>query len=334
MWNQNKTQEQFTEEIKSLQSRIAELEKAISALKNTEFDLRDSLQKYETLFENINIGIYRNTGGPEGHFLQANPGIVKIFGYSSVNEFLQVNVSSLYQNPEDRRFFMEEILRKGEVRNKELALKRKDGTPIWCSVTAKAFRDNYGNIKWFDGVIEDITERKKVDERLRLANEEWSRTFDAVSDPIFIQDKENTILRVNKAFVQMMKLDAQTLIGNKCYKILHGMEEPWPECPLEKTKLDQKSHTEEVDDPHLGVALLVTTSPVFNEKKELIGAVHIARDISERKAIERELQKKVDYLERFQKVTVDRELKMKELKAKIKELEANPAMKKKEVGSG
>jgi len=98
-------------------------------------------------------------------------------------------------------------------------------------------------------------------------------------------------------------------------------KKPWPGCPFEKTRLDKGTHTEEVDDPEIGIPLLITTSPIFNETGEFLGSVHIAKNITVLKNTEAELQKKFYDLERFQKIAVDRELRMKELKEKIKELE-------------
>jgi PAS domain S-box-containing protein len=143
----------------------------ITEQKRAEEALRESEEKYRTLVENVNVGIYRNTGGPHGRFIQANPAIAKIHGYDSVEEFMKVSVSELYQNPDDRKRFVETIKKRGLVENEELQLRRKDGTNIWASCTARAQYDANGKIKWIDGVIEDITERKRAEEALREAKQ-------------------------------------------------------------------------------------------------------------------------------------------------------------------
>lgn len=131
--------------------------------------LKKSEEKYRTLVENLNIGVYRNTGGPHGQFLQANPAIAKIFGYSSVSEFMKVPVSHLYTNPSERKEFIEEIKKRGYAKDKELKLKKKNGTPLWGSVTARVSYNGNGGIKWIDGVIEDINEHKRlIDDKEKL----------------------------------------------------------------------------------------------------------------------------------------------------------------------
>jgi len=142
----------------------------ITEQKEAEEALRRSEEKYRTLVSNVNIGVYRNTAGPHGEFLEANPAIARIFGFDSVKEFMEVAVSDLYINPNDRGQFVEKILRSGSVRDEELRLHRKDGTPIWASCTAQVAYDDDGNIKWLDGALEDITERKEAEEELKDAH--------------------------------------------------------------------------------------------------------------------------------------------------------------------
>lgn len=163
--------------------------------------------------------------------------------------------------------------------------------------------------------------KEQLIEELRVANEDWNRIFDAISDLVFVMDKDNNIIKVNKSFAQALKARPEDLIGRKCYELMHKMVKPWPECPVEKTKIDKQSHIQEVDDPNIGMCLLVTSSPIFDNRGEMSGVVHIAKDITAYRKTESELNKKIIDLERFQRVTVGRELKMKELKARIAQLE-------------
>lgn len=151
---------------------------------------------------------------------------------------------------------------------------------------------------------------------------EWGRIFDAIPDLIFVMDTKNTIIRANKAFCNLLRMKPEEVLGRKCYELLHKLNKPWPGCPAEEVKIDRNTHVAEVDDPNAGIALLVTTSPLFDDNGDVAGMVHVAKDISGLKNTEKELKKKVESLECFQKITVDRELKMKELKARIIELES------------
>ncbi len=123
--------------------------------------------QYHSLVDNLNIGVYRNTGGTPGFFLQANPAMLKIFGYESLDEFLQTSVAHHYKNPSDRVAFINELAKTGIVQDKELKMQKKDGSPIWISCTAKIVFDEHQTVKWIDGVVEDITEKKLMEAQLR-----------------------------------------------------------------------------------------------------------------------------------------------------------------------
>lgn len=69
-------------------------------------------------------------------------------------------------------------------------------------------------------------ERKKAEEKLRLSAEEWRSTFNSISDLVFLQDKDFTITKVNKAFADALKSKPEDIVGKKCYELLHKRNEP------------------------------------------------------------------------------------------------------------
>ncbi len=140
--------------------------KDMTAFKKAEHALRESEERYRTLVDNLNIGIYRNTIGPQGKFLQVNPFIVSMFGYQTSEEFMRVSVSDLYVFPEKRQEFTSEITKNGFVKGKEIYLKKKSGDAFWAAVTARIQYDAKGDILWIDGTIQDITDRKQLEENM------------------------------------------------------------------------------------------------------------------------------------------------------------------------
>jgi len=151
--------------------------------------------------------------------------------------------------------------------------------------------------------------------------EDLSVVFNAIEDPIFIIDNNNIIREANKAFVVLIEKKREDIIGKKCHEVLHKSNHPWPGCPFEETKIDKKTHTEEVNDSSVGIPLLVTTSPIFNKAGQMVGVVHAAKDITEIKHTEDQLRKKIRDLEIFYKAAIDREMRIKELKKRVAELE-------------
>jgi len=141
--------------------------------REVEETLRESEEKYRTLTENVNSGIFRSTPGPEGKFIEANPSMVRMFGYDSREEFLEVSVTDRFQHSEDREWFDQKMMGDGFVKDGGLLMKKKDGTTLWCSVTAVAVCDEKGKVKYYyDGVIDDISERKRAEETIKASLKE------------------------------------------------------------------------------------------------------------------------------------------------------------------
>ena len=132
----------------------------------------------------------------------------------------------------------------------------------------------------------NVTSRKFAEEKISRYAKEWQDTFDAISDLIFIQDKDFRIVKANRAFLDAMGAKPEDVIGKKCHEVLHKTKTPWPECPFAAAKKNKKATVREVDDPKIGKPLLVAVSPIIDEKGEVIAAVHIATDITELKKVD------------------------------------------------
>ncbi len=130
-------------------------------------DLEVSRERYRRLVEDLPVGLFRSDPEPDGHFLMANTAFVRMFGYQSVDEILLIPASDLHPDAAQREEFSRELIRKGFIRNKELHLKRRDGSTLVASVTAHAIGDADGRTIYFDGLVEDITDRKKLEIQLQ-----------------------------------------------------------------------------------------------------------------------------------------------------------------------
>ena len=141
----------------------------IEKLKHTQTALYESEKKYRSLVKNVRLGIFRSTPGKNGRFLEVNPAMEKITGYTR-DELLRMNVSDLYVYPEEREYVLEKATQAMGKVNKELKVKKNDGTPIIVSDTKTPVRNNKGELLYFDGILEDITERKKMEEQLVITD--------------------------------------------------------------------------------------------------------------------------------------------------------------------
>jgi len=132
----------------------------------------------------------------------------------------------------------------------------------------------------------DITERKRAEEESIRAREDWERTFASVPDMIAILDNNHTVIRVNESMARRLGRRPEECIGIKCHEAIHGTPVPHEFCPHCRTLKDGREHTQEVHEEHLGMDLLVTTSPLTDKRGKMIGSVHVAHDITERKKAE------------------------------------------------
>jgi len=120
--------------------------------------LRDHEDQYRNLVEDINVGIYRSTGDPQGCFIWGNTTLLNILGYNSLVDLRGIQVIDIFSKPDGRLELLEELRKDGFVKNRVLHLKRKEGTPITVSVTALAEFDDQKNVKFINGIVQDITE--------------------------------------------------------------------------------------------------------------------------------------------------------------------------------
>ncbi len=126
---------------------------------------KNSKELYKDFYDNSPIGMFRST--PDGRILMANAALIKMFGYSSFEEISKLNLETdIYTRGFSRADFKEKIERSGAVIGYEVALLRKDGTPLWIRENARLYKDEKGKTAYYEGTLEDITNQKEAEEAL------------------------------------------------------------------------------------------------------------------------------------------------------------------------
>ena len=170
---------------------------------------------------------------------------------------------------------------------------RKDGSRVWGQFWAAAYEDDRSQGVSF---ILDISERKRAENELRQAERDWERTFDSVPDLIAILDNQHRIVRANRAMAQRLSVAPDACIGLQCFACVHGTNAPIATCPHVLTLRDGLEHAAELHEDRLGGDFLVTTTPLFDERGQMDGTVHVARDITERMRAEEALREREEEL--------------------------------------
>jgi PAS domain S-box-containing protein len=273
--------------------------------RKAERDLLESERQYRSLVENLNVGIYRNTPGPRGRFIEANPSIVRQFEYESREEFLKVNVADLYQDARERKNFSEKLRTQGVVRNEELRLRKKDGTPFWGSVTARAIYDERGNVKYYDGIIEDITERKRAEEELRESEEKYRHLVETSPDGIVMVDTRGKIFSCNRAEEELLGYRREEIVGRHFTELSTVKQDEIPRFEGMFNRVLGGKRTKpfvmDIHRPDGTNRIAEVYFSLIRENGEITGIQAVSRDVTERVDAKRRLE---EVKQRFEDVAL------------------------------
>jgi PAS domain S-box-containing protein len=148
----------------------------VEDLKHSQEALIEAERKYRRVFENSKDMIYITS--VDGRFIDVNQAGVEMLGYTNKKDLLNAHIKDIYLHPEDRKRFQSEITQKGFVKDFEVKLKRKDGTPMDCLITANIRKEEEGVITGYEGIIKDISFRKNAEKELVQKTEQLQTLYD------------------------------------------------------------------------------------------------------------------------------------------------------------
>ncbi|MCX5707970.1 MAG: PAS domain S-box protein [Candidatus Omnitrophica bacterium] len=194
----------------------------ISESRKAQKALRESEERYRNIFENYVEGIFQST--PEGACHLVNPAFAQMFGFSSPQEmvFEVKDISKLYVDPADRETIKKILSTVGVIKNYEAQLKRKDGTTLWISINAWVIKDKAGNTLYYDGSVEDITERKSAEIACQSSEEKYRLISENTSDFIVMMTfASNPIFTYVSPAHKYLGYDQEELIGKAGLDFIH-----------------------------------------------------------------------------------------------------------------
>ncbi|HSV41883.1 MAG TPA: PAS domain S-box protein, partial [Methanomassiliicoccales archaeon] len=194
--------------------------------RRAEKDLHQAEQRYRSIFENAQEGIYRTT--PGGRIVTANPAMAKILGYTSPEELMTgiTDVAhQLYVDPEERERIIKIIEEDCPAINREVQVYRKDGSIIWILMTIQSVRDEKEQTSYYEGMIEDITDRKQSTERLRKS---LGATIQAMAVTVEARDPytaghQRRVAGLSRVIAMEMGVPTDQIEGLRMAAVIHDL---------------------------------------------------------------------------------------------------------------
>jgi len=181
-------------------------------LKKSFSKIKEQEEEHRTFIQNLNVGVFRISPDIEGKLLLVNPALLNIFGYDN-NSALPINsLNQLFHNYEFVNDMIETIKQSGIFKNKEIYVQSFNGANIWISVNAFAYFEKDHTIRWIDGIIEDISERKSA-VQLQIAKESAEAAAQLKSE--FLANMSHEIRTPMNAIIGLTELSLRTALTPK-----------------------------------------------------------------------------------------------------------------------
>jgi PAS domain S-box-containing protein len=286
----------LTRHAEELKETIRLRDMEIAERKRMEDALRKAEENYRSIFMNAPEGIFQTT--PQGRLLSANPAMARILGYESAEELIELVQdlgSQVYAFPLARERFQRALSEKGALDGMEMAMRRKDGSIIWCSIIARATHDEKNQMIRVEGLLVDVTERKRAVEELRESEARIRALFDATSDSVILMDTEGLILAINEHGARRRNLAPEDMIGHFIYDHL-----PPNAAEIRRLQVQEALRTKSprtFEEERGGFYYAITIYPILDEENAPRQLASFSRDITAQRESEETIRRMNESLE-------------------------------------
>jgi PAS domain S-box-containing protein len=287
-----------------LKQLFQELTSNLAELKSTQAALKKSETHYRSLFDGLPVGLYRTT--PDGRILDANPMLVRMLGYPDKESFLAQRAESMYLNSEERVKWKTMIESQKFGKPYEFQMRRYDGTAVWVENHSIAVRDGTGQVKYYEGSLKDISERKEAEAALQKSEKEYRALYDdakraeelyrsllhSSADAIVIYDLQGMAQYVSPVFTKMFGWEQEEVEGKKIPFLPESEMEATLsiiKCLVENGVPCHGFETKRFTKDGKTIDVSISASRFEDHIGQPSGILVILRDISDRKRLEEQL---------------------------------------------
>ncbi|MBE9474849.1 MAG: PAS domain S-box protein [Chloroflexi bacterium] len=262
-------------------------------------ELQASEERYRTLFDGVPVGLYRST--PDGQVLEINSAAVQMFGFPSREAVLAVDqTSKWYINPEDQLRWRSAMEEEGIIRDFPVQLRRYDGGVIWVNDSARVVRDSDGQVLYYEGSLEDITERKRFEEQIQRQKEYFEALFFNNPVAVVTADLNGVVVSWNPMAEKLFGYSKEKAIGALLDDLVADDDSVRTEAlgytnhVLELDRVQVTTKRTREDGSLVDVELLAL--PII-ASGEILGFIAIYYDLTERIRFEQQILQQKEYFE-------------------------------------
>lgn len=262
----------------------------ITLQKQIQGALIESEEKFRKIFETIEDVYYQTD--LNGICTMISPSVYELLGYETT-EVIGKEIKMFYENLDLQEDFVSEITEAGRGNNLETTLISKNGQRVYVSANINLRYDNLGNAIGLQGLLHNITEKKKQEFSLRVSEKRYRGLFESMTDGLLFSDPEGYLMMVNPSFCKMLGYNEEELLGKNGYALFHAQEkgkEIKEKIKERKQGISENYELEFICKSGKKRWMQVSASPSLSEDGEFVGVMSILTDITETK--QRELQLK------------------------------------------
>lgn len=257
--------------------------------------LLEAEEKYHSVFDHLVEGIFQTT--PDGRYLMANAALARIYGYASPEELMHsiTDISRRLYVLEHRREEFTRLMQEHDViTGFESQVYRKDGTLIWISENCRAVRDNQGRLLYYEGTVEDITQRLEAEEKVHQSEALYHSLVETLPQNIFRKDLDCRFTFANQQFCKTLGRPLEEIVGKTDFDFFpRDLAEKYQRDDREVIKTGEPYETVEEHQPPGGNKLFVQVvkTPLRDPNGGIIGLQAIFWDITQQRMAEQEIRR-------------------------------------------
>ena len=242
--------------------------------------------RYQTLVDTMQDGMM--AVDTQGIITFVNPALSRMLGYQR-DEMVGMDLRGLYDD-KNWAILQRELAKRAQGLSStyDAEVRAKDGHQIPTFISASPLMSEEGEWQGSMAVYTDLSDLRRAEAEVIKAAEEWRQCFDALEDLVMVIDNDMKVQRCNRAMRDYLGLNFKQIVGQPCYKVMHGLDSPPPHCLHRKMLHKSSVHSEDYQDPRTGQLFAVTVSPITDNTGAILGTVHLYKDITEHRRREKE----------------------------------------------